>query len=148
MVIGDREDAEGMGDVEVWTFSEARTNGSTCSSDIRDGSRGTSSGSITTGSAMITARLACDFGSLSSNASSGGTNDDTPALRFGALRVPEVPHSIRAKTASAAGEVFVELEFRVSVLSCWPRFFVSHNVAGSGWHVQLLNRGKTYCPTT
>ena len=110
MVIGDREDAEGMGDMGVWAFSETRTN-------IRDGSRGTSSGSIATGSIMITVRLACGFGSLSSNASSGGTNDDPLALRFGTLRVPEVPHSIRAKTASAASELFVELEFRVLVLS-------------------------------
>jgi hypothetical protein len=55
-----------------------------------------------------------------------------------------VPHSIHAKTASVASGASVELEFRVPVLSRWPRFFVSHNVAfaaGSGWRTPLLHRG-------
>ena len=84
------DDAEGIGGVEDLTSSEAITNGSTCSSDIREGSRGASSGSIATGS-TTTVGLACGFGSnpaFLSNASSGGTIDDTLALKFGTLSFP------------------------------------------------------------
>lgn len=91
MVLADSDGVEGIGGMEILAFSEAIKNGSTCSSDIRDGSRGTSSGSTAAGSAMIIAGLACDFGSgpaFLSNASSGGTIDDTLALKFGTLRAP------------------------------------------------------------
>ena len=90
VVIDDNEDVEGIGGMEALTFIEAITNGSTCSSDIRDGSRGTSSGSGATGP-MTPAGLARDFGSgpaFLSNASSGGTIDDALALKFGTLSLP------------------------------------------------------------